>query len=237
MTEGSENWAAYFRQIREEAATGAAFNIPPVKQTVLRRSLPPAGAEPFLGASVRKALKAPRDAGWQRVELGFSLVQVSNEYRLADSVKKPGQEAPEHRKGDLKKPAHFLRYWWVLAVEPSANVAFRAGWKEGVTAAGRRGFTFESALVTDPIGLPREHFVDYAPDANALKQIKDEPAWAHQQRAARLIREATERDLRYNDGKSWQNIRPVITSGTEFTVWLGEAVKLVRLIRGEGDGT
>lgn len=198
--------------------------VPPVMNTVERQIL---DANPQLaGANVRKTVKLVEH--WPISQLNVSLVRVSDEFRLADSAKKPGQEAPEHRRGDLKKAAHRRVHWWLSAAFPPSRLGFLAHWeqKRGRTARSTPAFSFVSAHCRDPLGIPTEFFADYSLGASVLKQKEDEPEWAHHERVARLQYEAQQRD-QYNDGRSWLNRRPMFTAFREFEIWLNEANEIV----------
>lgn len=222
------DWSAYFTRLR--ATSQAEAQVPPTIRHVLRVSAPPAAAERFLGLSVRKTLKRLREAGWE-VTLGWSLVWQSTEFYADDSQRKPGQEQPDHRRGDLKSPARTERHWWLHASFRPLRLAVRLHWREGATPKGGRSFGFEEAICADPVGMPSELFVDYTPTGNALKQTKDEPQWAHQQRVARMKAIAERQDYQYNDGASYLNHRPVFSAWKEFDVWLSEWEAQIARIR------
>jgi hypothetical protein len=214
-------WEGYFRDLRLAHAANAV--VPPVVTTIERQER---NAEAWMaGRSVVKAFKSV--AGWPISELMASVVKVSDEFRLADSGKKPGEEAPEHRRGDLKKPAHRRVHWWLTAAHPGLRLAFQAHWeqKRGRTARSAPAFTFVEATCADPVGMPVEFFVDYG--LGVIRREKDEPDWAYVERSERLQLAARERDYRYNDGQSWLNRRPVFRAFKEFDLWLGEANQMV----------
>jgi hypothetical protein len=214
-------WRQYFSDLRARGA--AEITIPPVVLSIERQER---DAEPWMaGRSIVKTLKAV--SGWSNSGLSASVVRVSDEFRLADSVKKPGQEAPEHRKGDLKRRAHRRVHWWLTAAHPELKLGFQAHWeqKRGRTARSAPAFTFVEAMCVDPFGMPTEFFTDF--QLGVIRREKDEPAWAYDDRAARLQRAALDRDIRYNDGQSWLNRRPVFRAFREFEQWLNEANEMV----------
>lgn len=229
VNEDGRTWSEYFADYRRGIQEGELV-VPPLTRTVVGVDLSP--SEAGLGRSVRSVLDRLRDAGWERVGLHSSLVALSDEFYADDAQKKPGEEVPKHRKGELKKPAHEVRYWWLHAAHPPARVGLRASWKEGVTAKGGRSFTFESAICADPLGMPRELFFDYTPSANDLKQVKDEPGWAHAQRVERTQYEARQRDLAYNTGTSRLERRPAFEAFGEFEAWLAEAIEITSRTKG-----
>ncbi len=216
-------WRQYFADYY--AGLDEEIEIPDVVTTIERQRL---DADPALaGSYVRKAVKMVE--GWPNSQLNVSLVRVSDEFRLADSIKKPGQEAPEHRKGELKKAAHRRVHWWLSASFPALRLGFQAHWeqKRGRTARSAPAFSFSEAVCADPLGMPTEFFVDYQLSAADVKQKKDEPGWAHAERVARLEQAALARDRAYNDGLSWLNRRPVFRSYKDFEQWLKEANEMV----------
>ena len=215
------SWREFFVDLRND---GSADAVPPVRRLVLCVDLTP--SEEGLGSSPKKILKRVRDAGWPRVELHWSLVTVSDSFYADDSAKKPGEEAPAHRKGDLKKPGHVVQHWWMTAAHPAFRLAFRAHWIEGLTPKGGRSFGFQKVLAADPIGMPAELFTDYSPDATDKKQVKDEPGHIYEGRLALMEAAARRRDREYNDGKSWLNRRPMFSSFGEFDTWLTEAIDM-----------
>lgn len=204
------------------------FTVPPVVVTVLERNEHP--SRDGLGIAVKKILARAEGVDWEITKFYSTLVHVSDQFYAADSKKKPGEEAPQNRRGDLKIPAHEERYWWIFAAHRPLRLAFSAGWKEGVTPKGGRSFAFQSAHCADPIGVYVESIVDYSLGASKLKQIKDEPEWAHQERVARLLRAAEERDRRYNRGEQWLNRLPMFNSFKEFDIWTEEAVAMIAAI-------
>lgn len=204
------------------------YTVPAVVRTVLERDEHPDRAG--VGRSILSVINRIEQGGWPVRGLSTTLVHVSDEFRKEDSKKKPGQEAPEHRKGELVKAAHEERFWWVQGAFPVLQMAFQAGWKEGVTPKGGRSFGFISAHCADPIGIPTEFFADYSLGANDLKQKKDEPEWAHHDRADRLQRLAIERDRMYNDGHSWLNRQPMFSAYKEFDAWFAEALDMTARI-------
>ncbi|MDL5351117.1 hypothetical protein [Microbacterium sp. zg-YB36] len=218
----SEDWAEYFKRVRAEAAQEVV--IPPVTTTILEQedvdpATLPAGA-------IKRLVGRLTAAQWPTVRLATSLVHVSDAFRVADSKLKPGEETPANRKGDLKKAAHDVRRWWVVAIHPTYRLGMRVEYLEGVTAKGGRSFTFQSAECRDPLGMPVELFVNYEPSSDDLKQVKDEPGWAHAERVARVKADAERRDYAYNTGHSWLNTRPLFKAAGEFTAWLDEAIDM-----------
>lgn len=198
----------------------AEAEIPPTVRTILARVEDP--YQGGLGRSVKGIFASVSD--WPNKTLLASLTWVSDEYRKADSKLKPGQAEPDHRRGELATPAHFEQFWWVSASCKPLRLAFVAGWKEGATPKGGRSFTFVSAHCADPIGIPTELFVDYS--IGEVKQVKDEPKWAYEERAARLYAEADARD-HYNTGTTFLNRRPVFKAFKDFQTWLDEANEMI----------
>ncbi|MDF2693689.1 MAG: hypothetical protein K0S65_2072, partial [Labilithrix sp.] len=203
---------------------GGSEDVPPVERTLTRRSRPVEAAERFLGLGIRKTLKRLRGAGWPVVELHWSLVKVSDEFYAADSAKKPGEEAPAHRKGELKKPAHEERHWWLRAEYAACRLALIAEWTEGLTPAGKRSFTFQSATVFDPVGEVVELRADYSVDANAKRRVKDEPGHIYEGRIALLEANARRLDREYNDNTAWHRRGSRLVKSTkDFEAWLSDA--------------
>lgn len=204
------------------------YVVPPVVRTVLERDDDP--DRTGLGRSVLSVINKLEMFEWPISGLSTTLVHVSDEFRKADSKKKPGQEAPEFLRGSLKTPAHEERFWWVRGVFPALRLGLLAGWKEGVTPKGGRSFGFLSAHCADPVGFPTELFASYELGANDLKQKKEEPDWAHQERVSRLLAEAEARDRRYNLGTDYLNRTPMFKAYKEFDLWLGEAIDMTSRI-------
>lgn len=222
LAPGGRPWDEYLAEKGDWSKKEAA--VPPTRSLVLCVDLTP--SEDGLGSAPRKILKRLREAGWPRVELRSSIVAVSNSYYADDSTKKPGQEAPDHRKGDLKKPGHIARHWFLYADWPNYRLGLRAHWTEGVTPKGGRSFTFQTAHVADPLGMPAEFFYDYSPDANAKKRVKDEPGHIYEGRIALLEAAARRRDREYNDGAMWQNTQPMFKAFAALEAWLDEAIQM-----------
>lgn len=213
----------------EDPSYSGDEGVPSVVTTVLERLRMADAAG--LGAGVRKVVMASE--AWPDKYLLMSRIHLSDEFYAADSKKKPGQESPDHLKGDLKKPAHEQVHWWVGARHPELRLAFNAHWREGTTPKGGRSFAFIGASAADPLGIPTELFVDYSIGAADEAQLKDEPEWAHHDRVARIHREAEERDRRYNDGKSYYNRFPLFRgagASGRFLEWLEEANGMVAAV-------
>jgi hypothetical protein len=198
--------------------------VPPVALTILERDDNP--SRKGLGRSVLSVLERVEAFEWPISGLSTSLVHYTDEFYSADSKKKPGQESPDHLKGDMKVPAHTKRFWWVWGGYPALRMGMHARWREGVTPKGGRSFGFETAHCVDWVGMPTELFADYSYGANDLKQKKDEPQWAHQDRVERMQREAQRRDRQYNLGQEWLNKRPMFTAFKKFEVWLADAIEM-----------
>ncbi|WP_156366428.1 hypothetical protein [Microbacterium sp. No. 7] len=220
-----ETWLEFFRRTKRDGVADAA--VPPVTKTLVEQRVVDPATEKGLGAAITKLLKRTTDAGWPVVRLSYSRVAVSDLYYADDADLKPGQEVPDHRRGDLRKAAHECEFWWVHAAHPAYRIALRAAWQEkGRTAKGSRSFAFEEALCTDPLGMPTEFFFDYTPLPSLLARAKGEPGWAHEERVARMRQEAERRDRDYNDGASWLNRRPVFTTAAAFNEWLDDVIAL-----------
>lgn len=87
------------------------------------------------------------------------------------------------------------------------------------------GGSFDHGWVWDAAGWPVEPWADYSPSADALRQRKDEPDWAWQQRVAEIQQRAREMDAEYNDGTVYikRDLRLVNASG-QFEEWLADLV-------------
>lgn len=220
-----KTWEQYFADLKAENQNAGTI-VPAVETTVLEVDRDPSRSG--LGASVRKVLEQAES--WPNNYLFSTLVHHSDEFYMEDSKKKPGQEAPEHRKGDLKKAAHEKRHWWVGATFPEIQMGFQAHWTEGVTPKGGRSFSFEGARALTPLGVVVELVTDFTLGDSDTKRVKDEPEWAHQERVRRLYEQADERDRMYNDGASYLNRRPVFRgtgAAGRFAEWLAEASEIV----------
>ena len=222
-----DDWATYFRTMR--AASQEQVAIPPVTKMILEQrpveveDLPPKTALSRLAVKVAKA-------DWPILTMSTSLVSVSDEFRMRDAPKKPGEEVPSARAGELTKAAHEVRYWWIVGAHKVAKVGFEAGFQEGSTPKGGRSLKFIGAHAIDPLGIPSELFYDYIPSANELKQAKDEPGWAHEERVARRIAAAEFQDHHYNLGQSYLNKRPFFPTAAAFNAWLDEAIGITEAI-------
>lgn len=192
---------------------------PEAALTVLNYRLSP--SEKHLGVRVRGALKRLRDGNWQ-VTVARSRVAVAEVLYAADSKRKPGQEQPDHLRGQVKSPARTDIHWWCLALYRPLRLGIELHWVEGVTAKGRRSFGFQEAMAAEPVGVPSELFVNYEPSARDLRQLKDEPEWAHQQRAALARANAERMSHEYNDGRDFLNTRPVFRSWADVDAWLSD---------------
>jgi len=64
------------------------------------------------------------------VECNWSRTHHAPEYRAADSKRRPGQEQPDHRKGELKAPEHDRDHWFLGAalVGNQQMIARFVGW-------------------------------------------------------------------------------------------------------------
>ena len=223
------DWAAYFAAHRAAAAEAV---VPEPYSVVLRRSEPDEAARKRLGSGVRKAIARLED--WPVFHLRWSLVWHSSEFYAADSMLKPGQETPDHRKGEKKKDAALVRHWWLQAAQPAYRLAVRLHWEEGVTPKGGRSFGFQEGLCADSVGMPRPLELDYSVTADDKKRRKDEPGEMYESRVQLAEYAARRRDREYNDPPaSYLDHRPLFTSWKEFDVWLGEWEQVLK----EKEGT
>ena len=213
----------YFRNLRLAAQE---IVIEPPTTSVLERMVMPLDAA---SVAIRKMGERLVAVGWD-VQLAFSRTHTTAEYRANDSERKPGQEAPEHRRGDLRKEAHDTTHWWLSAAFPPLRLGMTAHWVEGVTPKGARSFGLQEACCRDPVGMPLENWVDYQPDANALKQAKDEPKWAYEARVARLLQDAARMDAEYNKPYPWLTFRPTFTKAGDLELWLQEAIEMTERV-------
>lgn len=210
---------------------GDAVVVPKVQITVLERVVEP--ERKGLGRGILSTLRLIEEHGWPISALSTTLVHYTDEFYASDSKLKPGQETPDHSKGDLKTPEHTKRFWWIAAGYPDFYLGMDLKWREGQTPKGGRSFQFQTAHCADPFGMPTEFFANYEMSSDDLKQVKDEPEWAHQDRKARLERLAIERDRRYNDGRSWLNRRPMFKAWGDFDAWFTEALTMTATKREE----
>ena len=200
--------------------------IPPPTRDILENNSAP--DETGIGGGLKKTLAAVRKADWPIIRLQRVVIAIGDELYAADAQKQSGEEVPKHRRGDLKTPAHVDTHWFLQAAAPTARVAFRATWMEGITEKGARSFKWRHALAADPVGMPTECFADYEPSANDLKQLKDEPAWAHRQRVVRAEALGKRRNATYNDRVAWLNRRPLFKAAGAFDAWLTEAISITQ---------
>lgn len=154
---------------------------------------------------------------WPLVKVYFSRAWTTDEFYVG--------ETEDHRRSDLRKPAHETRHWWLHAAFPRLRLLARVHWLEGVTPKGAQSIKFASALCHDPVGEPRELYVNYAPSAQSLKRLKGEPEEVHRQRVAATLERTRYLD-RYNDGTSYLNHTPVFTMAGEFDTWTKEALEM-----------
>lgn len=155
---------------------------------------------------------------WPLVKVYFSRAWTTDEFYVG--------ETEDHRRSDLRKPAHETRHWWLLAVFPALKLATRVGWEEGVTPKGAQSMKYMSAICHDPIGIPVELFVNYAPTAQSLKRLKGEPEEVHRQRVAATLERARYLDSTYNTGANYLNHTPVFMKAGEFDTWTREALAM-----------
>lgn len=213
------SWHQYFADYRTALNAGAA-EVPEPYSVVLRRSEPDIAARKRLGSGVRKTIG--RLEGWPVFHLRWSLVWHSSEFYAADSMLKPGQETPDHRKGEKKKEAAIVRHWWLHAAQPTYRLAVRLHWEEGVTPKGGRSFGFQEALCADPVGMPRPLEADYSLSADDKKRRKDEPGEMYESRVQKAEYASRLQDREYNDGASYLNRNPVFRAWKDFDMWLTE---------------
>lgn len=225
------DWVAYYAHLADQRQYDAGVGeIPPPTITVVDSRLEP--EETGLGGGLAKTIRAVRDARWPIVGVQYTRVDVGDALFANDADLKPGEEVPSHRRGDLKKAAHTVEHWWVTAAYPAARIGFWAHWVEGVTPKGARSFKWQEAVGSDPVGIPTELHANYEPNANLLKQQKEEPLWAHHQRAHLIQASGVRRAAQYNDGGQYRNTRPTFTGAKAFEQWLAEVIDLINRATG-----
>lgn len=92
---------------------------------------------------------------------------------------------------------------------------------------------YQGARVWDPIGKPVELFVDYLPNAEAMKRRKDEPEWAWFARTQRLQANGAQAEADYNDGADYIIREYPIKQAKEFDLWLEESLAIAPAQRKE----
>lgn len=138
-------------------------------------------------------------------------------FQVRAGITKTLETRPAFKTGERAgqpRPDVVIEHLWVLAKHKIARFKLHF-------IGGR----FESAWVWDLAGWPVELYYDYSPSANDLKQVKDEPYWAWQERVRRLREDVARREYEYNDN-ALHVIREMrlVTVGQDLDEWLAELV-------------
>lgn len=99
-------------------------------------------------------------------------------------------------KGDIKSEAYEATHYQVIAVDRERKLGFNATWEKKSKGASN---LFVNALVSDPLGIPTELFVDY---------------------------EFTSQHEEYNDGAMYLPKKKLLTKATPFKEWLEDWVAI-----------
>lgn len=212
---GFDSWGAYMAAAKRTSEEVVVDSEP---ITVLETDDAPDRAH--LGRTLTDLLSALEAADW-RIWLRRTVVHYPTVFYQADSKRRPGQEQPDHRRGEVKSEARDGVHWWLRSTHPSGPVGFAAEWEEGVTPKGARSFLFQGARAVDPVGMPIELLHEYSA-AKALRTDKYETNASVDARQAALDGQATRATEIYNDGASYLERRPVFESYKEFRAWLDE---------------
>jgi hypothetical protein len=84
---------------------------------------------------------------------------------------------------------------------------------------------FESAIVWDAAGWPKELWADYTPSGRALARMKEEPQKPFDARVDGLKQRGLQQGSDYNDGEFWVDKRPrSLGAASAFEEWLADLV-------------
>lgn len=108
-------------------------------------------------------------------------------------------------------------------VSPTRLIAYRKDLRAGFDArwkATEKGATFESALIRDPVGQPRELYYEYK--APAIHRGKFETDKSFQNRLNIAEDAARSQNVAYNDGATILEREWLVTSTTGLHLWLND---------------
>lgn len=148
----------------------------------------------------------------------YIVAALGAEFDVRAARSKTLQERPPFKSGanaGVARPPMEAEHLWVLG-----RVARKARFK--LYFANNR---FDCGWVWDAAGWPTQLWYDYDVGARERKQVKDEPAWAWQERIARLDADIQRRGHEYNDGEFWTNTRDrLVTTGEALDEWFADLV-------------
>lgn len=165
---------------------GSTFTVTSITDDVDRAKLP---------ASPKKTLKTVTALGWDVLALRRTVTH--HPAVLMQSDGKTGL------KGDVKTPERDMEHIFLTAADDTRQIAFEASWLD---------HKFEDAIVRDPLGIPVELFVDYAPSVERKKTLGVEYA----------VSQGEHRDYEYNDGVSHLAKTHYMKTSTELDAWLND---------------
>lgn len=109
----------------------------------------------------------------------------------------------------------------LIAYRKDLRAGFDAHWK----ASDKGTTTFESALIRDPVGQPRELFYEYK--APAIHRGKYETDKSFQNRVSIADADAARQNATYNDGATIMEHEWLVTSTTGVHLWLNDWMEIL----------
>lgn len=185
------DWALYFRTRQQEleAAHAVAIADEPITRT-------PAIPQEKVGISVKRVLTRADAIGLEVKQQAF-FEHRGRTFYMTDS--------DNHTAGDVKTEAKDIAILQVFARHPQARLGVLAEFADN---------KFSWARVADPVGVPRELYVDYMPNKVEAKSA----GWSEGKRVAvggRL-------NGTYNDGAMLNEHDVLFTKATDLIAWLDD---------------
>jgi len=209
FTEYSRQRNVYFRGQLEE---GVEEEAEPIESVVVLEQAHLIPAEE-LGQSPKLAYRTAQMLDWQ-VQASRSLAIVAPVLYVSGSAEGAKEQ---YAAGDVRFEGYFARHYWVEARSSQMRLGFRAHWMG--RGSDKTTASFDNAFIFDPVGIPRENYVDYTKDKNEAKLL----SWSEHRRVA----EGIELNSRINDGSSrLEHDWVLMTTGGEFTQWLDDWLDL-----------
>jgi hypothetical protein len=215
---GYASWGDWFREKKAESTKEAA--VPAAVTTVTASDDNPDRSG--LGVNLKKLIRMAEAADWDYF-VRRTATWTTDAFYADDSQKKPGEEQPKNRRGDLKKAAHETIHWWINGRIVSMRLGFVCHWTEGLTPSGGRSFGFEGAHVVEPVGMPTELYFDY----EHLDKRQLETLYPSEGERARRLAAAGRQNHDYNDGSDYINRRPSFGAWRDFALWLEDWAAII----------
>lgn len=173
--------------------------------------------EAELSVSPRKAFRAAVGMGWE-VAASYATAPVDPVLYLSDSEEGAKKS---YVAGDVRFPGYTALLFTVEARDPALPIGFLASYiGKGYEDKPNDPVKFESAMVIDPAGIPRELRADYEPIRQTRGDWETDASFASRVAAAKLM--AERQNVEYNDSAIAFYHNVLFSTARPFENWLSE---------------